>query len=82
MKLDQVQGPRKVDIKTPVKGQGAGAPSSRPVSPTGDHSQCNTPTPNQMRRGGPPNKKKKMDEVSAEIQPFPHLLVINNSFLV
>lgn len=64
MKLDQVQGPRKVDVKTPVKGQGAGAPGSRPVSPTtGEHSQCSTPTPSQMRRGGPPHKKKKVDDV-------------------
>lgn len=64
MKLDQLQGPRQVDVKTPVKGAGStAAVGSRPVSPTPDHSQCSTPTPSQMKRSGPPFKKKKLDEV-------------------
>ena len=60
MKLDEVQGPKKTDAKTPVKGQGA--PLSRPCSPNGELSQCSTPTPGQMKRG-PPFKKKKLEEV-------------------
>ena len=61
MKLDEVQGPRKPDVKTPVKGQGA--IGSRPPSPNGENSQTATSTPTPVGRRGPPSKKKKVDDV-------------------
>lgn len=62
MKLDEVQGPRKPDVKTPVKGQGA--VGSRPPSPSNEHSQSSTPAPASVGRRGPPSKKKKLEDVS------------------
>lgn len=73
MKLDEVQGPRKPDAKTPIKGQGNGATGSRPASPI-DHSQSSTPTPTQMRRG-PPAKKKKLDDVRGLSLSFRNIVV-------
>ena len=90
MKLDQIQGPRKPDAKTPQKG--GGALSSRPGSPVGgEQSQCSTPIPGAgpatAARKLPPGKKRKLDPEVGKVwytpsvnSPCPDSSLLNHTY--